>query len=103
MMKKLTIVAVAVAALASFTACGNKAKKAELKTDIDSLSYAAGVASSPMMKQAMSKVRQWPDRDLFSVERQQPSGPQPDTVRLTHTAGAKTAFPHSRSGSRPPI
>ena len=41
MMKKLTIVAVAVAALASFTACGNKAKKAELKTDIDSLSYAA--------------------------------------------------------------
>ena len=30
MMKKLTIVAVAVAALASFTACGKKAKKAEL-------------------------------------------------------------------------
>ena len=56
MMKKLTIVAVAVAALASFTACGNKAKKAELKTDIDSLSYAAGVASSPMMKQAMMSM-----------------------------------------------
>ena len=58
---------------------------------------------SAMMKQAMSKVRQWPDRDLFSVERQQPSGPQPDTVRLTHTARTKIASPHPRSGSRPPI
>ena len=58
---------------------------------------------SAMMKQAMSKVRQWPDRDLFSVERQQLSGPQPDTVRLTHTARTKIASPHPRSGSRPPI
>lgn len=56
-MKKLTIVALAVAAAASFTACSNKAKKAELTTDIDSLSYAAGVASSPMMKQAMMSMQ----------------------------------------------
>lgn len=56
-MKKLTLVALAVAAAATFTACGNKGKKAELKTDIDSLSYAAGVASSPMMKQAMMSMQ----------------------------------------------
>lgn len=56
-MKKLTLMAVAFAAVASFTACGNKGQKAELKTDIDSLSYAAGVASSPMMKQAMMSMQ----------------------------------------------
>ncbi len=56
-MKKLSLVAVALVALASFTACGNKAKKGELKTDVDSLSYAVGVASSPMMKQAMMSMQ----------------------------------------------
>ncbi len=55
-MKKLTIVAMAVFAAAAFSACGNKSKKVELKDDVDSLSYAAGVMSAPMMKQAMMSM-----------------------------------------------
>ncbi len=55
-MKKLTIVAMAVFAAAAFSACGNKTKKVELKDDVDSLSYAAGVMSAPMMKQAMMSM-----------------------------------------------
>lgn len=45
-MKKIAIVAVMAIAVASFTACGNKAKKGNLKTDIDSLSYAIGMEQS---------------------------------------------------------
>lgn len=56
-MKKLTIVAMAMFAAAAFSACGNKSKKVELKDDVDSLSYAAGVMSAPMMKQAMMSMQ----------------------------------------------
>ncbi|MBF1491944.1 MAG: FKBP-type peptidyl-prolyl cis-trans isomerase, partial [Prevotella pallens] len=42
-MKKLTIVAALAIAAASFTACGNQAPKEDLKSDVDSLSYAFGV------------------------------------------------------------
>lgn len=45
-MKKIAIVAVMAIAVASFTACGNNAKKGGLKTDIDSLSYAIGMEQS---------------------------------------------------------
>lgn len=45
-MKKIAIVAVMAIAVASFTACGNKAKKGNMKTDIDSLSYAIGLEQS---------------------------------------------------------
>lgn len=42
-MKKITFVAVMAIAAATFTSCGNKAPKANLKTDVDTLSYAIGV------------------------------------------------------------
>lgn len=45
-MKKIATVAVMAIAVASLTACGNKAKKGNLKTDIDSLSYAIGLEQS---------------------------------------------------------
>ena len=42
-MKKFTVVAALAIAAASFTACGNQAPKEDLKSDVDSLSYAFGV------------------------------------------------------------
>ena len=45
-MKKLTVVAMLAIAAATFTACGNSSPKAEMKNDIDSLSYAIGLEQS---------------------------------------------------------
>jgi len=59
-MKKLTIVAaVAVAALAfsaSFTSCGNSTPKANLKTDIDTMSYAMGMAQTQGLKEYLLQM-----------------------------------------------
>jgi FKBP-type peptidyl-prolyl cis-trans isomerase FklB len=41
-MKKLTIVAAMAIVAAGFTACGNQTPKANLKTDVDSMSYDPG-------------------------------------------------------------
>ena len=49
-MKKLTFVAAMAIAAATFTSCGNSAPKASLKSDVDTLSYAMGVAQSDQLK-----------------------------------------------------
>lgn len=50
-MKKLTIVASMAIAAATFTACGNSTPKADLKTDVDTLSYAMGLAQTQGLKE----------------------------------------------------
>ena len=50
-MKKLSIVAVLAIAAAGFTACGNQGPKANLKTDVDSMSYAIGMAQTQGLKE----------------------------------------------------
>ena len=49
-MKKLTFVAAMAIAAASFTACGNGTPKANLKSDLDTFSYAIGMAQSQGLK-----------------------------------------------------
>ena len=49
-MKKLSIVAVMAIAAAGFTACGNSTPKASLKTDVDTMSYAIGMAQTQGLK-----------------------------------------------------
>ena len=49
-MKKLTIVAAIMAITAAFTACGNSTPKADLKSDIDSMSYGMGLSQSQGLK-----------------------------------------------------
>ena len=50
-MKKLSIVAAMAIAAASFTACNNGTPTASLKTDVDSVSYAIGVAQTQGFKE----------------------------------------------------
>jgi FKBP-type peptidyl-prolyl cis-trans isomerase FklB len=50
-MKKLTILAAMAIAVASFTACGNGTPKANLKNDIDTMSYAIGMAQTQGLKE----------------------------------------------------
>ena len=50
-MKKLTIVAVMAIAVATFVSCGNSTPKANLKTDVDSMSYAIGLAQTQGLKE----------------------------------------------------
>ena len=50
-MKKLSIVAVMAIAAAGFTACGNSTPKASLKTDVDTMSYAIGMAQTQGLKE----------------------------------------------------
>ena len=50
-MKKLSIVAVLAIAAAGFTACGNSTPKASLKTDVDTMSYAIGMAQTQGLKE----------------------------------------------------
>ena len=49
-MKKISIVAVLAIAAAGFTACGNGAPKASLKSDVDTVSYAIGMAQTQGLK-----------------------------------------------------
>ena len=49
-MKKLTVVAAMAIAAASFTACGNGTPKANLKNDVDTMSYAIGMAQTMGLK-----------------------------------------------------
>ena len=50
-MKKLTIVAAMAIVAAGFTACGNSTPSASLKTNVDTLSYALGVAQTTGLKE----------------------------------------------------
>ena len=50
-MKKLSIVAAMAIVAAGFTACGNGAPKASLKSDVDSMTYAIGMANSQGLKE----------------------------------------------------
>lgn len=50
-MKKLTVVAAMATAAAAFTACGNSTPKADLKTDVDSMAYAIGMAQTQGLKE----------------------------------------------------
>lgn len=42
-------------AAATFTACGNSTPKAQLKTDVDSMSYAIGLVQSQYVRQAIQQ------------------------------------------------
>ena len=50
-MKKLTFVAAMAIAAATFVSCGNSTPKANLKTDVDSMSYAIGLAQTQGLKE----------------------------------------------------
>lgn len=50
-MKKLTIVAAMAIVAVAFTACGHSTPKANLKNDVDSMSYAMGMAQSQGLKE----------------------------------------------------
>lgn len=54
-MKKISIVALVAIVAAVFTSCGNSAPKAELKSDIDTLSYALGMSQSQGVKEYLSE------------------------------------------------
>ena len=50
-MKKLMFVAVMAIAAAAFTGCGNSTPKASLKSDVDTMSYAIGLAQTQGLKE----------------------------------------------------
>lgn len=50
-MKKLGIIASIAIAAATFTSCGNSTPKADLKNDVDTLSYAMGIAQTQGLKE----------------------------------------------------
>ena len=50
-MKKLTFMAALAIAAASITSCGNSTPKANLKSDVDSMSYAIGMAQTQGLKE----------------------------------------------------
>lgn len=52
-MKKLSIVAVLAIAAATITSCGNSTPKADLKSDLDSMSYAMGYSQTQGLKEYM--------------------------------------------------
>ena len=54
-MKSLKVLAALAIAAATFSACGNSTPKANLKTDVDSLSYAIGLAQSQYVRQAIQQ------------------------------------------------
>ena len=54
-MKKLTFVAAMAIAAATISSCGNSTPKASLNSDIDTLSYAVGMAQSQGLKEYLSE------------------------------------------------
>ena len=54
-MKKLAFAACIAIAVAAFTSCGNGTPKANLKDEVDTLSYAIGMAQSDGLKQYLSE------------------------------------------------
>ena len=49
-MKKITLLAAAAIVAAGFASCGKSTPKADLKTNVDSLSYAIGMAQTQGLK-----------------------------------------------------
>ena len=56
-MKKITMLAAAAIMAAGFASCGKSTPKADLKNDVDSLSYAIGVAQSNGLSRWQSRCR----------------------------------------------
>jgi len=56
-MKKITFAAAAIIAATVFTSCGNSNPKAELKSDVDSLSYAIGIDQGQNVKQYLASMK----------------------------------------------
>ena len=54
-MKKLAFVAAMAIAAVAVTSCGNSTPKANLKTDLDTLSYAVGMSQSQGLKEYLSE------------------------------------------------
>lgn len=54
-MKSLKLLAAMAIAAGTFSACGNSTPKADLKTDVDSLSYAIGLSQSQYVRQAIQQ------------------------------------------------
>ena len=52
-MKKISILAVMAIAAVTFTSCGNSTPKADLKSDIDTMSYALGISQTQGLKEFM--------------------------------------------------
>ena len=50
-MKKIMFVAAMAISAAAFTGCGNSTPKADLKSDVDTLSYAIGMAQTQGLKE----------------------------------------------------
>ena len=50
-MKKLTFMAASAIAAMSIMSCGNSTPKANLKSDVDSMSYAIGMAQTQGLKE----------------------------------------------------
>ena len=55
-MKKIMFVAAMAISAAAFTGCGNSTPKADLKTDVDTLSYAIGMAQTQGLKEYLSRM-----------------------------------------------
>lgn len=53
-MKKLTFVAAMAITAAAFTSCGNSTPRANLKSDVDSMSYAIGMAQTQGLKEYLA-------------------------------------------------
>ena len=49
-MKKIILVALVAIAAATFMSCGNSTPKADLKSDVDSMSYAMGMSQTQGLK-----------------------------------------------------
>jgi FKBP-type peptidyl-prolyl cis-trans isomerase len=54
-MKSLKLMAAMAIAAATFTACGNSTPKAQMKNDVDSMSYAIGLVQSQYVRQAIEQ------------------------------------------------
>lgn len=54
-MKTIRIIAASAIVAATFSACGNSTPKANLKTDVDSMSYAIGVTQAQYVRQAITQ------------------------------------------------
>ena len=52
-MKKLFFGALVACAAATFVGCGNSTPKADLKTDVDTMSYAMGMSQTQGLKEFM--------------------------------------------------
>ena len=57
-MKKIMFVAAMAISAAAFTGCGNSTPKADLKSDVDTLSYAIGMAQTQGLKEYLVGLTQ---------------------------------------------